>query len=76
MNKTIWFVIPCYNEQEVIDETTKRLKGFLKELTDEKIISENSRVLYVDDGSKDSTASIMKDFSKKQEKNNKSFLNF
>lgn len=55
MNKTIWFVIPCYNEEEVIDETTKRLKIFLKELTDEKIISEKSRVLYVDDGSKDST---------------------
>ena len=63
MNKTIWFVIPCYNEQEVIDETTKRLKIFLKELTDEKIISEKSRVLYVDDGSKDLTWDKIKSIS-------------
>ena len=63
MNKTVWFVIPCYNEQEVIDETTKRLKVYLKELTDEKIISEKSRVLYVDDGSKDSTWSKIKNIN-------------
>lgn len=55
MDKVIWFVIPCYNEEEVIDETTKRIGFFLEKLISGKIISQKSKILYVDDGSKDLT---------------------
>ena len=48
-------VIPCYNEEEVLPETSKRLKQKYDQLQDKKIISKNSRIIFVDDGSKDKT---------------------
>lgn len=53
--KTLYIVIPCYNEEEVIHETTSRLKVKLTYLIDNKTILPNSRVIFVDDGSKDNT---------------------
>lgn len=53
--KTLYIVIPCYNEEEVIHETTSRLKVKLTHLIDNKTILPNSRVIFVDDGSKDNT---------------------
>ena len=51
----LYVVVPCYNEEEVLPETTKRLAVKLSDLVDEGKIAENSRVLFVDDGSKDRT---------------------
>ena len=48
-------VIPCYNEEEVLDETTKRLNEKFQTLIKNKVISKKSKVLYVNDGSKDKT---------------------
>lgn len=48
-------VIPCYNEEEVLPETSKRLKDKLKKLMLDMKISEKSRIVFVDDGSKDRT---------------------
>lgn len=48
-------VIPCYNEEEVIQETTNRLDSILQKLINDSLISNESYVLYVDDGSKDKT---------------------
>lgn len=48
-------VIPCYNEEEGLGETTKRLQLLLDEMINSKEISSDSFVCYVDDGSKDST---------------------
>lgn len=48
-------VIPCYNEQEVLPETAKRLKEKLSGMIAAQIISADSRVIFVDDGSKDTT---------------------
>ena len=53
--KTLYIVIPCYNEEKVIYETTSRLKIKLTHLMDNKTILPNSRVVFVDDGSKDNT---------------------
>lgn len=53
--KTLYIVIPCYNEEEVIDETTKRIRAKVHQLIDKNDISHESRVLFVDDGSKDRT---------------------
>ncbi|RFB15030.1 glycosyltransferase [Bacillus sp. HNG] len=52
-------VVPCYNEEEVLPETMKQLRTLLEELITDKLVSEKSRLLFVDDGSKDQTWSII-----------------
>ncbi len=51
----LYIVIPCYNEIEVLPETTKRLTKKMQNLIAQKTIAKNSHVLYVNDGSKDQT---------------------
>lgn len=51
----LYLVIPCYQEEEVLPETARRLKEKLTELIHTHRIAENSRVLFVDDGSTDRT---------------------
>ena len=59
----VYFVIPCYNEEEVLNETIKRLSAKLEKLIKDGKASENSRMLFVDDGSKDKTWSIISEKS-------------
>lgn len=58
-DKTLYVVVPCYKEEEVLPETAKRLKEKLQELIGQKKISEGSRILFVNDGSKDRTWEII-----------------
>ncbi|RXZ00035.1 glycosyltransferase family 2 protein [Fictibacillus sp. S7] len=51
----VTIVVPCYNEEEVLGETTKQLTYLLEDLETEKWIHPQSRILFVDDGSKDGT---------------------
>ena len=55
MNNTLYIVVPCYNEEEVLPETSKRLKAKLEGLMQAEKISPASRILFVNDGSKDKT---------------------
>lgn len=55
MAKILYVVIPCYNEEEVICETARQLEIKMKELVQKKKISSKSKVMFVNDGSKDST---------------------
>ena len=55
MNNTLYIVVPCYNEEEVLPETARRLRGKLEALMAAEKISPASRVLFVNDGSKDKT---------------------
>ncbi len=48
-------VIPCYNEQEVLPETSKRLKEKFHNLIEQKAIAPESRIVFVNDGSRDTT---------------------
>lgn len=57
--KTIYMVVPCYNEEEVLDETTRQLTEKLHNLIQAGKISGRSRILYVNDGSKDQTWAII-----------------
>lgn len=66
-NNKLFVVIPCYNEEEVLEETTKRLKVKLNQLIKKKVIAEDSKVMYVNDGSKDKTWELIKSISKKEE---------
>ncbi|MDQ0228730.1 glycosyltransferase family 2 protein [Metabacillus niabensis] len=52
-------VVPCYNEEEVLLETIAQLNNVLGELITEKLISNESKLLFVDDGSKDKTWSLI-----------------
>lgn len=55
MADTLYYVIPCYNEEEVLPETSKRLKIKMTNLMEAGRISRESKVCFVNDGSKDRT---------------------
>lgn len=55
----LYLVIPCYNEQEVLQETAKRVREKLNDLIDKGSISAESKICFVDDGSKDNTWQII-----------------
>jgi len=65
-NKILYIVIPCYNEEEVIHETTKQLKNKIEKLIASDLISKDSRVMYVNDGSKDNTWKLIEEISAKE----------
>ncbi|MEG1165637.1 MAG: glycosyltransferase, partial [Oscillospiraceae bacterium] len=52
---TLYIVVPCYNEEEALPETARRLREKMHKLIADGLISENSRVLLVNDGSTDKT---------------------
>lgn len=56
---TLYLVVPCYNEQEVLPETSRRLRDKLETLEEAGRISPQSRILFVDDGSRDATWSLI-----------------
>ncbi len=58
-NDILYIVVPCYNEEEVLPETSKRLKEKMTELISGGKISDRSRVMFVDDGSSDRTWEII-----------------
>lgn len=58
-NCVIYIVVPCYNEEEVLPETTRQLMPLLEDLMVQGKISRKSRILYVNDGSKDGTWQII-----------------
>lgn len=57
--KILYMVVPCYNEEEVLEETTKQLSAKLHTLMEQGKINAKSRILYVNDGSKDQTWPII-----------------
>ena len=59
MENKLYVVIPCYNEEEVLPETSKRLKNKLEELMEKGKIDRNSKIVFVNDGSKDRTWEIV-----------------
>lgn len=60
MRNKLYMVIPCYNEQEVLPETSKRLKEKLSTLVKAGKIGPESRIIFVNDGSKDRTWEIIR----------------
>ncbi|KRL66160.1 glycosyltransferase family 2 protein [Companilactobacillus versmoldensis] len=60
-------VVPCYNEEEVLPETSKELTRIISNLVNEHKITNNSKIVFVDDGSKDKTWPIIDEFSKQND---------
>ncbi len=59
--KILYVVVPCYNEQEVLAETSKRLREKFQVLAGSGKIDEKSRIVFVNDGSKDNTWKIIEE---------------
>ena len=55
----LFCVIPCYNEQEVLPETSSRIREKLNDLIAKNKIDADSRIVFVNDGSKDATWDII-----------------
>lgn len=67
MNTVLWIVIPCYNEEQVLPITSKMFSDKLYQLISQGKISDKSRILFVNDGSKDSTWQIICELAKYDE---------
>ncbi len=63
----LYIVIPCYNEEEVLPITAPQFLGKIKDLASQGLISDDSRVLFVNDGSRDRTWEIIKRLAKSDE---------
>lgn len=64
MDNKLYLVIPCYNEEEVLPETAKRLKDKLSTLVQAGKINSDSRIVFVNDGSGDRTWEIIQELHK------------
>ena len=60
----LYIVVPCYNEEQVLAETSKRLKEKCEMLIHDGKIAKESRIVFVDDGSKDHTWNMIDEFHK------------
>ena len=63
MLPVLYMVIPCYNEEAVLPMTALQFRDKLRQLIGRQKIAENSRILFVDDGSKDRTWEIISDLA-------------
>lgn len=66
-DKRLWIVIPCYNEEEVLPITSGMFLEQLETMITEGLISEDSRILFVNDGSKDRTWDIIQNLAAQNE---------
>lgn len=66
MNKPVlYLVIPCYNEQDVLPITSEMFLNKINELVKNGKVSDDSRILFVNDGSKDNTWNIITNLAEK-----------
>lgn len=62
--EVLYLVIPCYNEEEVLPETTRQLTEKMNDLMARGLIAKESRIVYVNDGSKDNTWALIERYHK------------
>lgn len=55
----LYIVVPCYNEEDCLDETARQLSKKIKSLVDARKISQDSKIVFIDDGSKDKTWNLI-----------------
>ena len=66
MKKTdLAIIVPCYNEEEILPQSIKKLNKLLSSLIEKNLISNDSCIVFVNDGSKDKTWDIIKKENKK-----------
>jgi len=62
-------VVPCYNEKEVLSATAQQLLGVVKRLAESGVISRKSKIVFIDDGSKDNTWELIENLCKENPEN-------
>jgi len=62
LQPTLYLVLPCFNEEEAIGQSAKKLKEAVGKLVKDGIVTGNSRILFVDDGSHDHTWDYIRKF--------------
>nr|WP_312290793.1 glycosyltransferase family 2 protein [Clostridium chromiireducens] len=67
MKDILYLVIPCYNEEEVLHVTAKKLLVKINNMVDDELISKDSKILFINDGSKDNTWSIIEELHKQND---------
>ena len=60
--RVLYLVIPCYNEEEVLPETSKRLTAKFGAMIERGLISQDSKIVFVNDGSKDHTWQLIRQY--------------
>jgi len=65
VNKILYLVVPCYNEEQVLPETVKELTIKLNSMIDSGLVSDKSRMVFVNDGSKDKTWELIEQYHQK-----------
>lgn len=68
MSDILYIVVPCYNEEAVLPETQKELENKLSDMISTGAISEESRIVFVDDGSKDRTWELIEKYHSENSK--------
>lgn len=63
----LYLAIPCYNEEEILMDSAEKLYKKYRQLMSEGLISNESRICFIDDGSKDNTWSIIKQLCDKED---------
>ena len=66
-NPVLYIVIPCYNEEKVLPITAPMFLKKISDLVNKNLISDKSRIMFVNDGSKDKTWEIITELSKEDE---------
>lgn len=61
----LYIVVPCYNEEQVLPISSSLFLDQLNDLISKELISKDSRILFVNDGSKDDTWELIKEFASK-----------
>lgn len=62
-----YIVVPCYNEEAVLHETAKQLLGLFMQMKQDGLINDDSRIVFVDDGSRDQTWQIIAQLARDEE---------
>lgn len=62
-SKTLAIIVPCFNEEQVLPQTHQRLQALLGSLNNDRLVGSGSYILYVDDGSTDSTWHLLSGFA-------------
>lgn len=64
VHPTLYIVVPCYNEEAVLPESSVRFDAVLSDLISKSIVSSESKILFVNDGSRDRTWHLISEYAK------------
>lgn len=69
MKNKLVIIAPCYNEEDIIEYSIQKLNLLLEDLIYENLVSIESKICFVNDGSKDKTADIIQKYCDENKKN-------